>query len=810
MTTGYVPAGAAEGADPRPPYLWAALAGGLVFLLYALTLAPTTAFWDTSEYIATGHIMGIPHPPGNPLFVVLARAWSILLEPLGLSVATRINLFSAFMSAGAHALWFLVVHHILRFFSPERTFRLVGAGVAVLVSSTAFTVWNQSNVNEKVYTVSLLTIALLSWLIIRWQERLGKGKDDNLLVLMAFILALSVGNHLMAFLAAPAVGVFILMVRPRVLANWKLYPAGIAAVLLGLSIHLFLPLRAEDHPVINEGAPECPTVTSAVVSIATYGNAGCAPLSESLTREQYKVEGAPGPGLFGERQASVAAQFTNYLQYFDWQWARSVAGRDTTFPLGRTLFTMLFVALGVWGAMEHYQRDTKSFAYVATLFVTLSAGLVWYLNFRYGYSFPQESIDMQEVRERDYFFIVSFSVWGLWVGVGLAAIWQSLAERVRPVPAPEGVGGAGGAGGEPGSDDARTDPDLAATSWNRRRALLLASPVLLIAFLPFVLNFSWANRSYDWSARDWAYNLLISAEPYAILFTNGDNDTFPLWYLQEVEGIRKDVTVVVTSYLNTPWYAKQIRGLTAPCPEGVSAEDDPTLIICQREYTADNTGAMYTADPEEARALGKVPLVLESPASRPSRGVLELEDDIIDRVAGAFVPIEEGRVFNLGPVQAVLPAGSYLVPWQQFALSMINSAMGDRPVYFASSGSAAAALGLGNYLVRQGLAYKLNPGPLDPAAPPEGFVPMPASSPLNSVTGNWVDVPRTRTLVEEVFVHRSDLPEWSHWPDHSTLGIPNYYGWAYYALAQAAAMEGDEAALETYRLAGERWSALGS
>ena len=168
--------------DLRPPYKEAAIAGLLVFILYAITLARTTAFWDTSEYIATGHIMGIPHPPGNPLFVVLARAWSVLLSPLQLSVAIRINLFSAVMSASAHALWFLVVHHILRYFSREHYFRLSGAAAAVLVSATAFTVWNQSNVNEKVYTVSLLTIALLTWLAVRWQENLGKGKDDHLLV----------------------------------------------------------------------------------------------------------------------------------------------------------------------------------------------------------------------------------------------------------------------------------------------------------------------------------------------------------------------------------------------------------------------------------------------------------------------------------------------------------------------------------------------------------------------------------------------------------------------------------------------------
>ncbi len=223
-----------------PPYGWALLSTVVVALLYIITLAPTTAFWDTSEYIATAHILGIPHPPGNPLFVVLARAWDILLAPLGLSVAVKINLFSTTMSALAHGFWFLVVHQILRRFSEDRVFPLVGAFVAVLVSATAFTVWNQSNVNEKVYTVSLFTIALLSWLAFHWRENLGKGKDDNLLVLMVFILALSVGNHLMAFLAAPALGLFILLVHPRTLLNWKLYLAAVVATVLG-PLHSPLP-----------------------------------------------------------------------------------------------------------------------------------------------------------------------------------------------------------------------------------------------------------------------------------------------------------------------------------------------------------------------------------------------------------------------------------------------------------------------------------------------------------------------------------------------------------------------------------------
>src|SRR5688572_17601899 len=310
----------------RPPYLAALIATVLVWALYALTLAPTTAFWDTSEYIATAHILGIPHPPGNPLFVVLARAWEVLLAPLGLSIPVRVNLFSATMSALAHGCWFLLAHRIVSDFSSNKTFRLIGASIAVLVSASAFTVWNQSNVNEKVYTVSLFTIALLSWLAFRWRDHLGEGKDDNLILLMVFILALSVGNHLMAFLAAPALVAFILWVEPRTLINWKLYLTAVVAIILGLSIHLYLPIRAGLDPIINEADPTCPNLSSAIQSVITMGRAGCTALSEALSRSQYQkppmtLNPIYWPNEVPRDATLLFAQIVNYFQYFDWQWA---------------------------------------------------------------------------------------------------------------------------------------------------------------------------------------------------------------------------------------------------------------------------------------------------------------------------------------------------------------------------------------------------------------------------------------------------------------------------------------------------------
>jgi len=754
----------------RPPYGWALGATLAVAFLYIITLAPTTSFWDTSEYIATGHILGIPHPPGNPLFVVLARAWEVLLAPLGLSVAVRINLFSTVMSALAHGFWFLVVHHILRHYSKDRVFPLVGALVAVLVSATAFTVWNQSNVNEKVYTVSLFTIALLSWLAVHWRENLGKGKDDNLLILMVFILALSVGNHLMAFLAAPALGIFIFLVRPRSLLNVWLYVAAVVALFLGLSIHLYLPLRAALGPVINEAAPTCESLGGALTSILTWGKAGCEALSASLSRDQYVK-----PPLF-PRLAPLHLQYANFLQYFDWQWARTLQGTQVLFSYARLPFTLLFTTLGIFGAVEHYRRDRATWWYILTLFGTLSVALVFYLNFKYGFTIADPAGDSlaHEVRERDYFFIVSFSLWGLWAGMGIVTLWQALANKIRG-------------------------------------SLLKAAPILVLALIPLFLNWPWASRAGDYSARDWAYNLLMSVEPYGIVFTNGDNDTFPLWYLQEVEGIRQDVTVIVTSYLNIDWYAYQLRSLTTPCEPGQDPGAESTLIICQRPYHADGSPGAEYAPREEAdriRAAGKVPLLLDGPLHAPTRSILELDDQTIDRVSGTVVPLRESRTVALGQgVSAQLEGGVYLYPWHQYALSIISSSLGDRPIYFASSGSAANDLGLTPFLIRQGLAYKLNAGLPDPDTM-EGVEALSVSS-MSSVTGLWLDVERTRTLAWEVFIHRGGLPEgWPRWPYRAVLGVPSYYAWVHYSLYQAA-VEGGRAdeAEENMRLA-EIWARL--
>ena len=402
----------------------------------------------------------------------------------------------------------------------------------------------------------------------------------------------------------------------------------------------------------------------------------------------------------------------------------------------------------------------------------MSFGLVYYLNFKYGFAFDESD---REVRERDYFFIAGFSVWGLMAGLGIASLWRKVSRR-------SGL------------------------------SLTYCAPVLGLALIPLVLNFSWASRSRDYSARDWAYNLLMSVEPYGLLFTNGDNDTFPLWYLQEAEGIRRDVTVAVTSYLNTDWYVRQLRELTRPCEPGEDPDADPTRIICQRPYTAENTGAMYTMDPAEAEAVGKVPIVLDYAIRAPARSIFrdDLDDVTIDNVVRSLVPIDEASEYTLGPIQATFAGGQYMYPWHQFSLAAISNSLGDRPVYFASSGSAASAFGLRPHVIRQGLAFRLHPG--DPMELLDYGVRRNTDvSPLTGVVGPWVDVERTKLLTEAVFVHNTGIPDdWVYWPDRSTIGIPNYYAWVYYALFTDAESRGDAAAQSAFGARWSAWTRLGS
>ncbi|HXE82682.1 MAG TPA: DUF2723 domain-containing protein [Gemmatimonadales bacterium] len=604
----------------RPPYRAAAIVSLAVLALYVLTLAPTTQFWDASEYITAAHALGIPHPPANPFFVVVAHVWGLL--PLAADYGRRINMLAAVTSAVSAGLWFLIGERWLRAIIVPDLWRKVAAAAGALVGATVFTVWNQSVANEKVYTLSVVSIALVLWLTILWADQPDATRRDNLLLVIVYLTALSATNHLMGLLVLPAVFVYVVMTEPEALLRPRLLGGIVVVAIVGLSLNLFIPIRATLDPYLNQG------------DAWTWPN-----LRDVLMREQF---GKPsvfenpmypsGPDNPGRSIDLIGQQYLNYWQYFTWQF-----GRDWS-AIPQRLLAVLFLFLGVLGARRHWKADRRSALAMGALLFTLTIALVFYLNFKWGYSQPYAGLD-HEVRERDYFFIASFAAWGVWVGIGLAAIAEALAER-----APQ-------------------------------RGWQLAAPVFALALIPLIGNHLSAPRSGETLARDYARDVLNSVDPYALVITTGDNDTFPLWHAQEVEGLRRDVSVMVLSLANTNWYLSQLqRRPPVPFP----GAPVPTTTWMSRYY-------------------------LRGPADTLPPYIL------VDKpVAGTIGPIE----VTLDPRALGRP---YLGRADLAVLQIIKDQVGHRPIYFSTSTATIPdQMGLSPYLVNEGLVRRLMPAAVTP------------------------------------------------------------------------------------------------
>src|SRR5690348_9486048 len=731
-----------EGRDPsldfdyRPSYLAAGIVTLAVLLLYIVTLAPSTAMWDTSEYMAAAYTLGLPHPPGNPLFVLIGRLFAII--PLfGPNVATRINVLAALCSAVSAGMWFLVTERVLVGWFPQRWQRITGGVLASLIGATAFTVWNQSVVNEKVYTVSLVGIATISWLMIRWSDDPDGRKADRILVLVAYILGLGYANHMGGMLAAPAAALAVVVRRPRTLLRWKLLLACAGALIFGITPFAMQPIRAAWNPPLNEGEPTAcrqGLKFSCTFSQGTYdafmynfnrGQYGKPDLSD----RQACPSGEPVPCSFAE---SYPAQVDMWWFYFRWQWFRDP---QLQHQIAQGVLGGLFLVLGLFGAFVHYQRDRRSFWYFGSYMLTVTLILIYYLNFKYGASQSPELGDSvaREVRDRDYFFLWSFSAWGVWAALGLLYIWENLAALL-------------------GTEQVRVGRET--IELPQRNALLKTSPVLALALIPFFNNWSTAPRRGQTYTRDFAHDLLNSVEPYGVLVTVGDNDTFPLWYAQEVEGIRKDVVVANTSLLNTDWYTRQL--IRRP---------------------------IFTYDAAQGAAVYK-----NAQWQKPTAPRLKVVRDESDSLP-PYWQIDRAMVFKAGchpepnatcDIQAVIPP-HLLQRVDLFVLRMIQDSYPARPIYFSrTSGGYARELGLGDHVLTQGLAAKV-------------FVPPAASGKdtMNVAGDGWMDVQRTSELWNHDFQGPKSVIRAGDWIDQPSVGIPYLYVATGLELAEALRARGD-------------------
>jgi hypothetical protein len=261
-----------------------------------------------------------------------------------------------------------------------------------------------------------------------------------------------------------------------------------------------------------------------------------------------------------------------------------------------------------------------------------------------------------------------------------------------------------------------------------KRGWLLASPVLAIALIPLFANWRVASRRDDTTTRDFAHDLLNSVEPYAVIVTAGDNDTFPLWYAQQVEGIRKDVVIAVTSLLNTDWYARQM--VRAPV----------------NEYDEARGPAIYR---------GKR---WPKPTEPPVRMTLTEVDQV-----PPYVQLPSRQVFEAGNIRAEVGPG-VLEKADILVLRMIKDNTG-RPIYFSrTTADYAHRLGFGPYLLTQGFARKLLPN-----------VPTPGRDTVLVNGEGFVDLTRTAALWEDVYRGQQSFIRRGDWPDRASINIPVLY-----------------------------------
>jgi hypothetical protein len=484
-----------------------------LLIAYIGTLAPSVTLWDSGEFLAAIHSLGIPHPPGTPLYILIAKVWATIFAPI-LGFALSINM----LSAACTALAFALLANLLVRWTGDRIAAYAGA----VCAGTMSTVWLNANETE-VYAVALLAACITLWI----GNEAGETGQRRWLLLGAYVTGLAWTLHLTALVALPA-ALYLAFANRSFRDFVRAAPLMIALAALGASAILFMLVRAPHDPWVNQGNP---STVSAFVDV--------------LLRRQYDV--AP----LWPRQAPVYIQLGNFIEYWDWQVALGLAP-DPTPTVARTTMTLLFTILGAAGCVWHRKAHRRSWGAMWLLFATATLGVIAYLNLKAGPSYGAGFLPANaphEARERDYFFVLGFVCWGLWAGCGSVTLMRRLGKA------------------EP-------------REW-------LAAFGGVVAFIPLCLNWGAVDRRREplaSEARNSATEILASAPRGAVVLARGDNETYPVWYVQEVEGLRRDVSVVVVPLLPAKWYRAELERRHALLPSPVVASwkgVEPTLAaIC--------------------------------------------------------------------------------------------------------------------------------------------------------------------------------------------------------------------------------------
>lgn len=859
-------------------HLTAGLTCLVALVVYCMTMAPTVSFWDCGEFIACANTLGIPHPPGTPFFVFLGRAVIVLL-PFVEEIAKRVNYISVVSSAATIYVASLFAWDFLskilsrdalreKLSGKIRTIALVTAGlVSGFLLAFSDTFWYNA-VEAEVYGLAMFILLLISYLGLVWYDkRNDEDKADRYLIFICYIAFLGVGAHLYTMLTIPAVFVLLLLAEPKKIIQrtpvwitgiilcsviyyvssfieWslillialailalvkpfkkeiqhgiKLSLAFTLVALIGYSTHLYIPIRSELNPVIDENNPE--------INIRDeQGNLQLGNLLKDenwvafnnfIERKQYGSESMIERAFY--RRATLSHQFLSFphmglggyqiAQYlpfkvgevnfyngtysFDMMDNAPLKRFGIEFPtqmavMGDQTFMqlvwfLLFNGLLIGVCVYAIRRHRNYGIFLSVLYGLCSLGLLFYINFADGTRMEKRDYDhwvksMQRVVE-------TMQMSGLKVGnlpdpnalidarqeIAMAEyayqaainrnanpaeiknaeqrvrsaqenpVWQSWSqiERVASslgqyMPFPEAVHL------EVRERDYFYTPAFIFMSiifgigagilvWliaTKSLAFALPLAVALCSvslFVPLLSNYTEHDRSGLWVPWDYAYNLLNSCRPNAILFTNGDNDTFPLWFAQEVAGVRKDVRVVNLSLGNTDWYIKQILENEPILKLSYDHEGIDKQMVLEGEYYKNPIHFVQTWLTKATKNKDSLKQRIDS-----------LEADSTASKDSLFIYKSEYQIWDAFETWATKNRNSLMLTQHKLVLDLaLNNP--NNPLHFSTTVGSSNFLGFEKYMVQEGLIYNFIRGDLKPK-------------------NNDFDVVRTESLIDSVYKYR--------------------------------------------------------
>jgi hypothetical protein len=501
---------------------------GAVFLValvvYSWTLAPTVTLTDSGELIVAAYGLGVAHPPGTPLWVMLAHLASLV--PVG-SVAVRTNFSSAVFAALACAMLTLVVAELLVtascFAAPRRRNRAVRQDNNIETSSTggflmfapaigagllmAFsrTLWAYATITE-VYTLNALLVLLVFFLVVRWRRRIIETRTDSSAAVTthdtwiyaaAFLFGLAMGvHHVTVALTLPAIAVVVYRTEGlKFFTSRRLLYAALISFSALILVYSYLPWAASRSPAMNWGNPR------SLQEIWWH-----------ITGRQYRV-------FFSFSPATMGAQFVEFCR---------MASREFGFAwLPLTLF------LAVAGLASAYRHDRTAFLF---LLLILLADLAY-------------SLSYEIAEDKDAYYLPAFISIAIAAGLGVRWLIQLAASRASPM-------------------------------W--RPYVAAATAIVLTSTTAFAANWPFNNRRHYFIADDYVENLFSTIAPNGLMLTQDWQVASPMLYAQEIEQRRRDVKVVDINLLRRSWYFDYLKHAHPDLMDRSAEKIDPYVEILKQ------------------------------------------------------------------------------------------------------------------------------------------------------------------------------------------------------------------------------------